>query len=92
MRAFVLADVGLMTDAVLAQIKLNRNLVLDSLKWVGGEEKWSGEVKSEKDNPLEHTKSKDIVWFYSSIFGAPLLVLGLGLLGIRLGRRRRRKA
>jgi hypothetical protein len=92
MRAFVLADVGLMTDAVLAQIKLNRNLVLDSLKWAGGEEKWVGEVKSEKDKPLEHTKGKDVIWFYSSIFGAPLLVLGLGLLGVRFSRRRRRNA
>jgi hypothetical protein len=46
-------------------------------------------VVSEKDRPLEHTKDKDVVWFYSTIIGAPLLVLGLGLLSVRLRRRRR---
>ena len=75
-----------------AGLMLYRNLVLDSLKWTGGEEKWTGEVKSEKDVPLQHTKGKDIIWFYSTILGAPLFVLGIGLLGVRLGRRRRRKA
>jgi hypothetical protein len=89
MRAFVLSDVQVLSDGVLAQIKLNRDLVLDSLKWLGGEEKFSGEVVSEKDRPLEHTKDKDVVWFYSTIIGAPLLVLGLGLLSVRLRRRRR---
>lgn len=91
MRAFVVTDVHLLSDGVLAQIQLNRNLVLDALKWVSGDEEWSGEVESEKDVPIQHTKDKDVVWFYTTIAGAPLLVLGAGLLGVRRLRRRRRK-
>jgi hypothetical protein len=90
MRALVFADAQVLSDAVLASqaLGLNRALVLDSIKWLGGEEKLSGEVVSEKDVPIEHTKEKDVVWFYSTIIGAPLLVLGLGLTGVRIRRRR----
>ena len=32
-----------------------------------------------EDVKIEHTKQKDMAWFYGTIFGAPLLVLGGGL-------------
>jgi hypothetical protein len=91
MRALVLADVQLLSDAVLNTVALNRGLLLDAIKWLGGEEKFTGETTSEKDVPIAHTTGKDVVWFYSTIIGAPALVLGLGLFGVSL-RRRRRKA
>jgi hypothetical protein len=47
-----------------------------------------GETKSEKDVPIEHTKGQDRAWFYSTVVGAPFLVLGGGLWGV-LRRRRR---
>ncbi len=94
MRVMVLGDSQLLADYFLGvkAFALNTAFVLDALKWLGGKEKWTGEVKSEKDVPLQHTKKKDKVWFYGIIIGAPLLVLGLGLGGIRLRRRRRKSA
>jgi hypothetical protein len=43
---------------------------------------------------IEHTKQKDVLWFYGTIFGAPALVLGLGLYTTRRKARttERRKA
>ena len=92
MRALLVADATVFSDGVLASqaLGLNRALVLDAVRWLGGEENFLGEVVSEKDVPIEHTKGKDVVWFYSTIIGAPLLVLGLGLLGVRRRRSRLR--
>jgi hypothetical protein len=58
----------------------NRVLLLDAVRWLIGEESFAGEVSSEEDVRIEHTKEKDVYWFYSTILGAPALVLGLGLL------------
>ena len=49
----------------------------DAIKWLGGEENFAGTTISEKDIRIKHTRSKDMVWFYGSIVGAPLLVLVL---------------
>jgi hypothetical protein len=46
-------------------------------------------VNTEEDIKIEHTQKKDLVWFYSTIFGAPALVLGLGLTFSRRSRRPR---
>jgi hypothetical protein len=61
-------------------------LLADSVRWLGGEEVFSGEVVSEDDKPVQHTKNQDAVWFAIMLIGVPLLVLGLGLFGT-LGRR-----
>ena len=50
-------------------------LLDDSVKWLGGEEVFAGEVVSEDDKPIQHTKSQDAVWFTLTIVGVPLLVL-----------------
>ena len=63
-------------------------LLDDSVKWLGGEEVFAGEVVSEDDKPIKHTKSQDAVWFTLTIVGAPLLVLTLGLVGTWARRRR----
>lgn len=78
-RAFVIADADLFSDLVLKNVPTNRLLLLDAVRWLGGEESLSGEVNSEEDVRIEHTKEKDVLWFYSIIFGVPLLVFGLGL-------------
>jgi hypothetical protein len=41
---------------------------------------------------IEHTKQKDVVWFYATILGAPLAVLGLGIVIARLPRRRKKES
>jgi hypothetical protein len=82
-RLFVIADADLFTDLVLKNVPTNRFLLLDAVRWLGGEESLSGEVSSEEDVRIEHTKGKDVVWFYATILGVPLLVLGLGLVWSR---------
>jgi hypothetical protein len=32
---------------------------------------------------IEHTKQQDLAWFYSTIFGIPAMVLGVGLFARR---------
>ena len=56
----------------------NQVLFVDAVRWLGGEE-----IRRRGNDGrrlrIEHTKQKDLVWFYGSIFGAPALVLGIGL-------------
>ncbi len=78
-RAFVIADADLFSDLVLKNVPTNRYLLLDAVRWLAGEESLAGEVNSEEDVRIEHTKGKDTFWFYATILGMPMLVLGLGL-------------
>jgi hypothetical protein len=88
MRAMVFADSEVFSDVLLRKVPLVQALVVDAVKWLGGEEDLAGETISEKDVLIEHTKSEDVVWFYLSIVGAPVLILGLGLSGVMWRRRR----
>jgi hypothetical protein len=94
-RALVFADGDLFADALVqnamgrvAAVIVSGPLLDDSVKWLGGEEVFAGEVVSEDDKPIKHTKSQDAVWFTLTIVGAPLLVLTLGLIGTWARRRR----
>lgn len=88
MRAMVFADSEAFSDVLLRKVPLIQALVVDAVKWLGGEEDLAGETISEKDVLIEHTKSEDVVWFYLSLVGAPLVILGLGLAGVMWRRRR----
>jgi hypothetical protein len=83
MRAFVTADVDVFSDLVLSNVIYNQVLFVDAMRWLVGEESWSGQVNNEEDIRIEHTKQQDLAWFYATIFGVPGLVLGVGLLGRR---------
>jgi hypothetical protein len=94
-RVLVFADADLFADAIVsagmgraAVVLVSGPLLDDSVKWLGGEEVFAGEVVSEDDKPIKHTKSQDAVWFTLMIVGAPLLVLTLGLVGTWARRRR----
>lgn len=96
-RALVFADGDLFDDlAVMGPgnhpmvVTPSGPLADDAIKWLGGEEVFAGEVVSEEDKPIQHTKGQDAVWFTLMIVGMPLLVLGLGLVGT-LSKRRRSK-
>jgi hypothetical protein len=84
-RALVYADVDLFADAMVQSggrigvILLSGPLLDDSIRWLGGEEVFAGEIVTEEDKPIKHTKSQDAVWFTLSIAAVPLAVLGLGL-------------
>jgi len=93
-RVLLFADADLFADALvqsmgrIAAVIVSGPLLDDSVKWLGGEEVFAGEVVSEDDKPIKHTKSQDAVWFTLTIVGAPLLVLTLGLVGTWARRRR----
>lgn len=86
MRAFVLADADSVSDLVLGNFPANRMMVFDAVRWLGGEESFTGEVNTEEDVRIEHSQQKDLAWFYGTIFGVPGLVLGVGLLVSRRSR------
>jgi hypothetical protein len=85
MRAFVIADADALSDIVF-QNEPNIFLAADIIRWLGGEESFSGAITNTEDVRIEHTKTKDVIWFYATILGAPLGVLFVGLF---LSRRRR---
>ncbi len=49
-------------------------------------------MSTPEDVRIEHTKQKDLVWFYGTIFGAPAIVLGAGLLYTQRIRRSKKKS
>jgi ABC-type uncharacterized transport system len=79
MRAFVTADVDAFSDLVMQNVIGNQVLFVDAMRWLVGEESFSGQVNTEEDVRIEHTKQQDLAWFYSTIFGIPGVVLGAGL-------------
>ena len=96
-RALVFADVDMFADVVVRD-QLGRPVMLmwsdatapvldNSIQWLAGEEVFSGEVVSEDDKPIQHTKNQDVVWFMLTIIGAPILLLTLGLVGTTRRRR-----
>lgn len=87
MRAFVVADADAMSDLLMSNFGPNRLLLMDAIRWLGGEDSFAGEVNDEEDVRIEHSKQKDLVWFYSTIVGVPALVLGFGLVVARRARR-----
>lgn len=89
MRALVYGDAEIFSDRVLVSLQMNAAMVVDGIRWLGKEEAYAGQVESEEDVPVLHTRSEDVAWFYAIIFGAPALVLGGGLTvlyGRRAGR------
>ncbi|KYF99465.1 hypothetical protein BE20_31265 [Sorangium cellulosum] len=86
LRAFVVADADVFSDAAFRN-EPNIVLALDAFRWLGGEESFAGEITTNEDVRIEHTKEKDQVWFWATILVAPALVLGLGLFITRRGRR-----
>ncbi len=88
MRALVYGDAEIFSDRVLTSLGLNAALAADGIRWLGKEEAYAGEVVSEEDVPIVHTRSQDVAWFYAIIFGAPALVLGVGIV-VLYGRRTR---
>ena len=87
MRALVYGDAEIFSDQILRRLQLNAFVVADGIRWLGGEEDFAGDVVSEEDVPILHTRSENVAWFYAIIFGAPALVLGVGVF-ILHGRRR----
>jgi hypothetical protein len=78
-RVFVLADSDALGDQAI-QFYGNQALPYDPVKWLVGDESIAGSINSEADVPIAHTRKEDVFWFYSTIFLAPALVVGAGLI------------
>jgi hypothetical protein len=87
MRAFVLADADVMSDLLLPRVPGNPLLAFDAIRWLVGEESLAGEIESEEDVRVDQSKQMNMAWFYSTVFGVPLIVLGVGVLVSRRGRK-----
>jgi len=85
-RMFVLADSDFISDAAI-RVAGNGIMMLDTVRWLMGDEAYTGQTNTEADVPITHTRKQDVAWFYSSIFLMPVLVIGLGLLVTRSRRR-----
>jgi hypothetical protein len=59
------------------------------VRWLAGEEELAGAVATEEDVPIVHTQEQNVIWFYTTILGAPALMLAIGLIGVQ--RRRQQK-
>jgi hypothetical protein len=86
-RAFVLGDSDALSDLLIIN-RANAIMTLDAVRWLLGESEVSGIANNEEDVPVRHTRKQDVVWFYSSVFLAPVLVL---LAGWAVTRRRRKR-
>jgi hypothetical protein len=89
-RLIVFADSDVLADPVMEN-PANAYLARDGLKWLVGDEELVGEVSSEQDVRIQHTRKQDVAWFYSTVFLAPLLVVGVGMIATRRSGRRRRR-
>jgi hypothetical protein len=89
-RVFVMADSDLFGDQAI-RYATNAPFVLDVVRWLMGDETFSGQTSTEADVKITHTRKQDVVWFYSTIFLAPALVIGAGVFITRSSRRKRRQ-
>jgi len=99
-RALVFSDTDLFADALVqnaqrqaAVILISGPLLDDSIKWLGGEEIFAGDIVTEEDSTIEHSKNEKAAWFFLTVLGVPVIVLVLGLTGTSVSRRvaRRRR-
>ncbi|MBN1961056.1 MAG: Gldg family protein [Deltaproteobacteria bacterium] len=88
MRAIVVGDADVAANGVIGNMG-NAYFMLDSIKWLVGEEELVGPTTSEDDVAIVHKRSDDTVWFYGVSFAAPAIILTLGLFTIRINKKRR---
>jgi hypothetical protein len=84
-RALVFSDQDLFADGqTLTRTGLPEPnggpLVVDAVRWLGGEEIYSGQINSEKEKQIKQTAREQAGWFIATTVLAPLLVLVVGLL------------
>jgi hypothetical protein len=79
-----------LADDVIRAFRANAQFGYDAARWLSGDEDITGEVESEEDVKVQHTREEDWMWFLTAIGAVPTTVLMAGVLFIRLRRRRDR--
>ena len=87
-RAVVMGNQMAFSDnAFKAGIATGRLFVGDSLRWLEGEEATAGEITSEEDVKINHSPGGQGWYFWATIFGVPLLLLGAPIVSHIIRRR-----
>lgn len=81
-RVYVFADASVISDFLIRN-PANQVLLVDAMRWMVGEAKFTGTINSEEDVKIRHSKGKNLFIFHGSIFLIPLLVLLAGLIATR---------
>jgi hypothetical protein len=87
-RVMVTSDADMLGDLAI-QIEGNRIWWMEALKWLEDDVSIAAEVAEKEDVRILHSAEEDLMWFWGTTLGMPLLILGAGL---GLGRRRRKSA
>lgn len=90
-RVFVIADSDWIGDEAI-KIPGNSVLALDVIRWLMGDESFSGQTSTEADVKITHTRKQDVAWFYTTLFLVPAVVIGAGVVVTRKSRRKRRES
>lgn len=86
-RAIVVGSVSWLSDDLLKALRANAQFGYDGIRWLTRNDDISGEVESEEDVQVVHTRNEDWAWFLLAIFAMPASVLGVGAIFIRTRRR-----
>lgn len=81
-KAFIVADASLVSDSLIRNPS-NQIFLVDAVRWLVGDSDISGEINTEEDVRIRHTKTRELFVFHASIFGVPLLVLLVGFIATR---------
>jgi hypothetical protein len=82
-RAFVLASIDAFSDQWVTLHEPNRIFFAQIVQWLQEGEEPIVPTLSKSDVKIVHKKDEDALTFYGTIFGVPLLVLGVGLFAVR---------
>ena len=81
-RVVALANAAFISDGLVRAVG-NAMFFADSLKWLVGDTAIQGQMTSEEDVKIRHTRGEDAVWFHGTVVVVPLLVLSAGFLATR---------
>lgn len=81
-RIIAVADASLLSDALLRNPG-NFVFVSDTIKWLVGDVDRTGQVASEEDVKIRHTRKEDVIYFHATVAVVPLLVLAAGYFATR---------
>jgi hypothetical protein len=79
-RMVVISDVDAVADELVQQVQGNVVLLREIFLWLQKEEDPVVTVDTTEDVKIVHRREEDVMVFYGTTFGVPILVLGLGWL------------